>query len=232
MRLDSRATIHAGVNFVLAPFPGLDRTSCLKIQETLSDLGVNLSNVVYGEREFVAARQRPAPLEIKIGIVGPQIGQLLILATQSISSLDIFYAEADDIVKAFDETWPFPQRQIVSCDATIRDLYETSSEHSFAELWEKRLHQTPHSLQIFGRGVLGGGLRFVMAPKDNNPVEPLIEVKIESYLSDTRKLFLESQFTWQQPLPVGTPLDPSTRLEQVNEFIQKEVVKFIQEGQP
>ncbi len=232
MQLDSRFTIHAGVNFVLAPFPGLDRMTCLKFQEALAEGGVTVSTTVQGEREFTASRQTPSPFEIKIGMVGPHIGQLLILAAQPISSLEMLCEEAEDVAQAFGKTWFVPQRQILSCDTTIRDLYETSSEHAFIELWEKRLRQTPESLQVFGRGVLGGGLRFVMAPRDNDPMEPMVETKLESYLSDTRKLFLEAQFTWRQPLPPGTALDPSSRLIRVDNFIQKEVVQFIQEGQP
>lgn len=224
-------TIHAGVNFVVAPFPGVDRPAYLRFQSALSDVGFNISNTSYNnDREFTLGRQSPSPMEIKVAMVGPQIGQLLILAQQPLRSLEMVSAEADDIAEAFNQTWSFPQRQILSCDATMRDLYETSAEHAFVELWEKRLHQTSDDLLVFGRGVLGGGLRFVMPPPPNDLSAPLIEVKIESFLADTSKLYLESQFTWRQPLAPGVPFDPSLRLIQVDNFIQKEVADFLKEG--
>jgi hypothetical protein len=156
------------------------------------------------------------------------VGQLLIVAPHPKRPVDSVAREAEDIARAFSDTWAFSQRQVLSCDATIRDLYETSSEHAFIELWEKRLHQSPESIKAFGRPILGGGLRLVMPPVPQNQSEPMIEVKIESYLKDTSKLFLEAQFTWRQPEPPGVPLNPTARLERVDNYIQKEVVGFME----
>jgi len=55
----------------------------------------------------------------------------------------------------------------------------------------------------------------------------MIEVKIESFLNDIRKIFLETQFTWNRPQPPGSPLDPGKRLEALDDFIQNEVVRFV-----
>lgn len=231
MILGSRSTIHAGVNFVVTPMPILDRASCLRFQELLDVSGIAVSNVVYGEREFAAIRQTPAPLEIRIGVAGPQIGQLLIVAPQPGRPIESVADEAEEIARDFNIIWPGPQRQVLSCDATIRDLYETSSDHALIEIWERRLRQSPERLKALGRPVLGGGLRLVMPPMPEDETAPQIEVKIESYLPNTRKIFLETQFTWPRPAQPGTPLDPRARLEQVDGYIGKNVVEFVMEGQ-
>jgi hypothetical protein len=230
MNLQSRETIYAGTNFIVAPMqPALDRQSCLRFQELLDGAGISVANVRYSDRELIVVRETPFPLEIKVGIVGPQIGQIIIVTPILIGrSLDGFGAEAEDIVNVFSQAWNFPQRQILSCDATLRDLYDTTSEHAFKELWEQRLHQSQEGLNLLGRPVLGGGLRFVMPPTEN---EPLIEVKIESFLRNSRKLFLEAQFTWPSPQPPGNALDPENRLCLVDNYMQNELVRFIMEGQ-
>ena len=229
MKLENRLTIHAGINFVLSSLPGLDRNRCRKFEEELEGVSINISSAAYSEREFVVARQTPTPLEIKIIVIGPQIGQLLIIAPQPGRSLEVLQAEADDIAKAFSNVWPAPSRQILACDATIRDLYETNSQHAFKELWENRLRQTSDELKSLGRPVLGGGLRFVMPPQPDLS-QPAIEIKIESFLSDVTKLFLETQFAWQQPSLPGIALDPTDRLTTVDNYIQKEVVNFVLEN--
>jgi len=230
MRLETRSTIHAGVNFIVAPFqPTLDRESCLRFQASLEENDIPISHVDYEERTLVISRETPAPLQIKIGIVGPQIGQLLIIAPSlGGRSLGVFGVEAEDISKVFTETYFTQQFQVLSCDVTLRDLYETDSDHAFKELWENRLHQSQDGLKSLKRTVLGGGLRFVMPHDEENP---LIEVKIESYLQNTRKLFLEAQFSWPVPeMPVNS-LDPERRITIVDDYMRGELANFVQEGQ-
>lgn len=226
MKIESRTTIHAGVNFVLAPFV-FDRRSCASFQDLISEIDPNLAQFNYGPNEFQAARQSPTPFVIKVLASGPQVGQLVMLSTQ-VPSRDAFNTEADYVAEAFAKVWAMP-KQILACDATMRDLYETSSEHAFIELWEKRLHQTAADLQLFGRPVLGGGMRFVMPPM--TPTEPVIELKMESLLHDARKLYFEAQFIWQKPSDIGEMLEASSRLLQVDDFLKNKVVKFIMEGQ-
>jgi hypothetical protein len=108
-------------------------------------------------------------------------------------------------------------------------LYETSAEHAFQELWEMRLRQPPDSLAVLGRPVLGGGLRFVMPPQPDDPEPVQIEVKIESFLRDTKKIFVETQFAWPSPMSPGAPF-PVNRLEQVNKYIEESVISFITGG--
>jgi hypothetical protein len=118
-------------------------------------------------------------------------------------------------------------RQIVAIDAAFRDLYETSAEHALMELWETRLGQSADALAVLGHPVAGGGLRLVMPPHPGQP-EPLeIEVRIESFLQDTKKIWVETQFRWPRPMPPGVSLDPTRRLKEVNDYIDNELLSFI-----
>lgn len=130
-------------------------------------------------------------------------------------------------LKAFKSVWPSDNRQIIKSDATIRALYETTSEHAFQELWEKRLNQPTQALALFERPIRGGGLRFVLEPSPNEDEPVQIEVKIESYLKDTTKIFVETQFIWIKPTAPGTPINPEKRLLLLNDYIENQVHKFL-----
>jgi hypothetical protein len=192
--------------------------------------GIDFAKVAFEEREIAVIREIPTRLEIKVATIGPPaVGQLLIVAPHP-GSLDLFAKEVEAIVRAFDSTWPAKKRQIISCDATFRDLFEASAGHAFQELWETRLHQSLDSLAVLGRPVLGGGLRFVLPPLPDEPEPVQIEVKIESLLRDTKKIYVETQFKWPQPMPPEAPLDPSSRLKQIDKYIEGEVLSFIMGG--
>ena len=229
MDRNSRITVYAGVNFIVAPLLNLTLDNRLEFQRQLENNGIQLSDLRFDNQKLIGTRIANMPLQISIGALGPQVGQILIVAPELRNrSVEGFSHEANDVASIFSQIWP--QRQIVGCDATVRDLYDSTEQHAFQELWETRLNQPTEGLQLFNRPVLGGGLRFVMPPTSNDPGEPLIEVKIESFLNDTHKLFLEAQVTWNRPQPPGTALDPENRLTFVDNFLQNEVVRFIMEG--
>lgn len=83
---------------------------------------------------------------------------------------------------------------------------------------------------MLGRPILGGGLRLVMPPVPGDPSGPVVELKIESLLADTSKIYVEVQFFWKVPAPAGTSLDPTGRLGQVDLFICNQVVDFMSGG--
>jgi hypothetical protein len=228
---DSRETIHIGVNFILNPRPAINVQSNLKFQQALVEHGIDFAKVEFNDRAIVVARETPVPLNVQIGVVNPEVfGQLLIVAPQQGTDLDLFSKEAEAVVQAFEAAWPAKNRQIISVDAAFRDLYETSSEHAFKELWETRLGQSADDLAMLGHPIVGGGLRFVMPPHTGQ-AEPLeIELRIESFLKDTKKLWVETQFKWPQPMPPGAPLDPARRLKQINDYVDNEVCSFMSRG--
>ncbi|MHB8627080.1 MAG: hypothetical protein ACYDBJ_06915 [Aggregatilineales bacterium] len=135
--------------------------------------------------------------------------------------------ETEAALRAFEDVWSPINRQVISSDATIRELYETTMAHAFQELWERRLGQPPEALAIFEKPIRGGGLRFVMDPLINEVDPTHIEVKIESYLQDTTKIFIETQFVWPKPLLLENALNLGERLQKMNEFIQHQIYKFI-----
>jgi hypothetical protein len=225
---DSRQTIHMGVNFVMSPALTIDAHSNLNLQQSLVMHGIDFAKVEFKEREIIVIREAPTRLDIKVAAISPPVvGQLLIIAPHPKRDLELFAREAEAVVEALDSTWPEKNRQVMSSDATLRDLFETSSEHAFQEIWETRLHQSAEALAVLGRPVLGGGLRFVMPPQTEEQEPVQIEVKIESFLRDTKKIYVETQFTWRQPMPPGASLDPVSRLKQVNDYVEDKVISFI-----
>jgi len=157
----------------------------------------------------------------------PQVGQILVVAPNPKGSLNLFIQEMEAALKAFEAVWPAQNRQVIKSDATLRELHETTSQHAFQELWEKRLGQPTQSLAVFERPIRGGGLRFVMDPIPNEDEPVQIEVKIESFLGDTSKIFVETQFIWLKPTAPGTPIEPGERLSQMNAYIEKQVHRFL-----
>lgn len=231
MNPESRQTIHIGVNFVFSPVLTIDPQSKLGFQQQLLQCGIEFARVDFKDRELTVIRETPTRLEIRVGIVGgAPISQLLILSPDPKAELHLFVKEAEAVIEAFESTWPSQNRQIVSSDVTFRDLYESTAEHAFRELWEKRLGQPQSSLAMLGRPVLGGGLRLVMPPKIDEPEPEGIEIKIESFLQDTKKLFVETQVTWPTPGQPGAPFDAERRLEDVDRFIEDKVEPFVAGG--
>ncbi len=228
MNPDTRQTIHVGINYVLAPTPVIDRESYLTFQKVLSLRGVDVSQTNFVEGSIQISRDAPTQFQIKVAAVpNSPVGHLLILAPGQWSGLKAIIKEIEAVVSAFDQTWGMHQRQIIASDASMRDLYETSAEHAFKELWETRLGQTEAALSQLGGAVLGGGLRFVIPNLGETPAHFNAEVKIESFLQDSSQIFVETQITWPTPLPPGSPLNPAEKLNQVNSYIETHLIPFI-----
>lgn len=223
-------TYHIGINYVLSPPPKISKKHYLDFQKALVDKGIDFDGG--GDVPEIHIERKTPPLQIRvIASKEAPVGQLLIIAPKPDRSSEVFGKEADAIVRAFQETWQTPRQiQILSCDSTIRYLYEANGEHAFQELWESRLKQPKGSLNALSRPVLGGGLRFVMPPIPDEPNPTQIEVKIESYLQDTKKIFVEVEFKWPQPKDVGSLFDPMKRLMTIEEYIENQVKPFIEEG--
>ncbi|MFQ5611267.1 MAG: hypothetical protein ACE5H9_03950 [Anaerolineae bacterium] len=221
--------LHIGINYVITPPPEINKGKLLSFQQAMIDTGIDFDNVENGSREIVLLKKTPS-LQIRV-IAAPDapVGQLLVVAPHPHRTPEDFGREAEAIVRAFHNTWRTP-RQILSCDSTIRYLYEASEEHAFKELWETRLGQSQDALAVFGRRVLGGGIRFVMPPEIGEEVPTQIEVKIESFLRDTKKIFIEVEFKWPQPKPPGTPFEPKRLIALVDNYIEDQVRSFMAEG--
>ena len=228
MKPQSRHIIHLGINVITIPAPIITRQSSLMFQQAILSSGLDFTKVENRENQIVLVREIPAHLQMAVSSLESQAGQLLVVSNQG--PLSLFIQETEAVITAFENVWPATNRQIIKGDSTIRELYETTSDHAFQELWEKRLKQPSELLGTFGRPIRGGGLRFVMdpLPQEDDPV--LIEVKIESFLQDTTKIFVETQFTWLKPTLPGSKIEAKEWLERINSYIEKEVQAFLSLG--
>lgn len=223
---DSRQPIHLGINYVITPKPRVSVQTSLKFQQSLIEQGIEFVNVKFQEQEIAVERREPTPLVIRVLATESPIGQLTVIMPGAGSGPGMFIREVEAVVDAFHATWP-TQRQIVGSDVTFRDLYETSAKHAFQELWEELLGQPNDTLKMLGWSIHGGGLRFVVPPKPDDPEPVEIELKIESYLRDSKKIWVHTTFKWIQPMPPGVPLDPRSRLHQVDKYIEENVIPFM-----
>ena len=197
-----------------------------EFQQALISRSVDISNAIYKDEVLTIVREQPVQLQILVVAPSKQpTGELLIISTSPSIPLESFIQDTEFIVDAFIDTWQPPNRQIISQDVTIRDLYETEADHAFQEIWETRLKQPGNSLSVLGGNVLGGGLRFVIPPQETLSAQ--IEVKIESFLRDTHKIFFETQFLWQQPMTPSTPFAPREKITEVNQYATTQVLRFM-----
>jgi hypothetical protein len=228
MNVDSRQSIFFGVHFLLAANWTADGKRALAFQKALMDEGVEFSESAASPKSLTLNRKEGSPLQIKVGSVGPQVSEIRISTPERPSyTSDPFCQEAEAICRAYTATWPSPAFQLLQCDATVRHLYSCGC-HAFKYLWENRLGQDENDLRYLGgRPVLGGGLRLVLPRiaqwKDH------VEVKIESFLGEAEKLFIETMFVWPEPFVASKADDfkPTWRLQTVDKYSSKEVCDFI-----
>lgn len=218
---------HFGVNYVISPAPTLTQKSFLAVQERLTDAGLSFGVTKRDERAFVLTKESQSPtlqLQIASDPANP-VGQFLVIEPTPASPIEHFIKKTDACISAFKAVWPSPF-QILKRDTCIRQLYECrGADHAFRFLWEERLHQTGAAIAGFKKKIGGGGLRLVFPPE--SPDQPMVEVKVESLLANPKRLFIESQFTWQQPLPAGSDFDAADILRKTYNFALREVVDFI-----
>ena len=212
---------------MFAPAPAYDPVTLLQFQQALAETSAALAfdQTQRTPSGVMLVRQAP-PLHITVGLVGPGIGQLLIAAPQPNRPLVSFIEDAEMVVHAYRRVWSGPI-QVVRRDCTLRYLYAVREGHAMQFLWERRLHQAEDALSALGRPVLGGGLRLVMPPRPGVSDDAGVEVKVESFLSDSRQLFLETQFIWEFLAPPGAEPDPRPLIDAVDAFIDGPLTQFV-----
>ena len=224
----SRKNIHVGINYILAPISNFDKANSLLFQSQLEEFKIEISNVSYSPNQISLFRQNQgSSFEIKLLNVAPQVIQLVILLSQPESSIELVEEEVERIIQAFTSVWPTNGKQLVGCDATIRTLFDSTSNHAFQDLWEKRLNHKKDELSILGRPIQGGGIRFVLPPNTKDSDDPIIEVKIESFLSDPSKICVESQFIWKIPCVLKTHISAIDKINSVETYISENIIPYI-----
>ena len=220
--------IHLGINFLVAPVAlPIDTTHELDFRRYLADNQIEFERTEKTDQFAKFLAKRTEPLVVQVGQAGPQVGQLLIVAPEPTQPFESFVQQAETVCAAFESVWITPQQQvqIINRDACIRYLYQSADNHAFRFLWEKRLRQEPDGMRILGRPVIGGGLRLVMPPTEGQLSQ--VEVKIESFLQDSRMLFVELQFAWPHLVAPQEGFKPRELLTQVQEYCKQQLVPFI-----
>lgn len=222
---NSRTLTHVGVNFIIAPGMPFTKADSLRFQSQLETRGIETSNVMYGSNQISIVRQsQKSAREIRLQNPGPQVAQFSILMPMPEYSLEAVEDEIDTISELYNNVWPSKGKQILVCDASIHSTYETDKNSAFEEIWEHKLVQPSSILSVFDRPVKDGGLRFVMPPQ--NPLDAVVELRIESLLTDPKKIFVNLQFIWKNPTIAGDSLDSSKRIQEVERFQINNVMRF------
>lgn len=226
---ESRQSIYFGVDYVIASQWSSDTMKRLDFQKTLAKQQLDFPKTAVGPHDFVLVRAEQSPMQVKVASLGPRVSSVSISSERPVHSLELFSKEAEAVCDAYRQTWLQEQCQILRCNATIRHLY-SCNDHAFKYLWEDRLGQNPQDFHYLGaRPVLGGGLRLVMPPlkEDEEPLQ--IEIKIESFFRESKKMFIETSFVWPRPrlLPPDAKFDPGLRLKSVEKYATREVCDFI-----
>lgn len=230
MNFDSAKLLHIGVSYVVAPVSEINEEKAHEFAGHLIKAKLGLNDRKFESGTIIALRRTPTPLEVKIAFVGPQLAQILVVAPHPRRAFEIFVEETQEVVAAFAETWMQGNFQIIHSDATIRQLYDSTRDHGFSELWEDKLGQHKESLAIFDRPVQGGGLRFVMPERPGEKDRKRVELKIESFIRDPKQIFVEVQFGWVDPVIATSVADfrIADRLKNLEGFIENKVHKFME----
>jgi hypothetical protein len=226
MKIDHQKFIHLGINFVTSPRPILTQQKILEFQQAIINNGLEYSRVEQNEEALNIVREKVSPLTIRVISPNQPLGQIIVISQFPKQPLNLFIDEACAAIDAFNDVWGLDKRQVLAGDTTLRELIETTSPHAFQELWEERLEQSSKALALFERPVRGGGLRFVLDPKPGDLQSSQMEVKIESYLKDTTKIFVEIHSKWQSSKP-QTEFDVKNRLDEVQAFLGEKVHNFL-----
>jgi hypothetical protein len=229
---ESRQSIYFDISYIIARDWAADTMKRLQFQKTLAEKQLDFPQTGAGPSDFTLIRIEPSPLQVKVASLGPRVSSIFIGSENPAYMLELFGKEAKTVCDAYRQTWLSEPCQILQCNARIRHLY-SCRDHAFKYLWEDRLGQTPQDFHYLGKPVLGGGLRLVMPPlkEDTEPVQ--IEIKIESFLREPKKMFVETFFLWPQPrlLAENTGFDVEARLKSVEKYATTNLCDFIAQSE-
>lgn len=226
----SKTTSHFSLQYLLAGTWMPERIKTIEFEKALLDNGLDFAETHLHDKGFILTRSQPSPLQIKLETPGQQVMTITVLSQAPQYDLEMFCRDTEAVTEAFEKTWPSEHYQLLTATGKIHHLY-SASVHAFKYLWEDRLGQLPQDFAVLGsRPVAGGGLRLLIPPHSVDGSEPVsIELRIESFLRETNKLFVETVFTWPRPRIVNKSagFDPQRQMEQIENFAANEVWAFI-----
>jgi hypothetical protein len=226
---ESRQSIYFELSYVLAGQWSPETMGRLEFQKALAGRGLDFPRTSVGPNEFKLVRIEPSSLQVRIGAVGPRISSITVSSERPEHTLDMFIKEAEAVSASYRDIWLKDSCQVFQTSGRIRHLY-SCSDHSFKFLWEDRLGQRPQDFEYLGkRTVLGGGLRLVMPPVKDEAEPVQIEVKIETFFSEPKNMFVETFFLWPKPrfVKADDGFGEEYYLHRVENFAAGEVCDFI-----
>ena len=228
--IESRQSIYFELSYVIASQWTGETMQRLDFQRGLAERGLDFPQTGGGQREFVLIRRAQSPLQVKIAAAGPRVSSVSISSEKPEHTLDMFIKEAESVCAAFTQVALAGQGcQVLQTGGRIRHLY-SCSDHAFKFLWEDRLGQSPEDFKVLGKKpVSGGGLRLVMPPLRDEEEPVQIEVKIESFFAEPKKMFVDTFLFWPRPRILGADeaFDVEHRLQRVETYATGQVCDFI-----
>jgi hypothetical protein len=226
----SKTTVHLSIQYLLAGLWTPERARTVEFEKALLENGLDFGQTQTRDNSFTLIRTQPSHLQVKLESPGPQVVSLLVLASNPQYERELFSRDAEAVTRAFSKTWPADHYQVLTVNSKIHHLYSAQT-HAFQYLWEERLGQSPEDFRLLGqRPVAGGGLRFIMPPHAVEGGEPTsIEVRVESFLREPQKVFIETAFTWPRPRVIRPEQDfePQRYIEMTEQFAAEEVWNFL-----
>jgi len=227
---ETRTSVHFSINYTLAIAWTPDKAKAVDFQKALLDNGLDFAQTNLAPGLFSMIRQQPSNLQLKLQAHGPQVSSIQIISANPSCDLEMFSQEALAVTEAYQQTWQAPQYQVIRTAAKIQHLYSCQT-HGFQYLWETRLGQSSEDFKCFGqRPVAGGGLRLVMPPHAVADEEPRsIEIRLESFLREPKKLLVETTFVWPKPRVIqnNQKFDPAQSMQAIEEYAANEVWQFL-----
>jgi len=227
---ESRTSVYFQMSFVLAMRWLAEKSRLVDFEKSLLDRSLEFSQTNSIANSFTMLRTEPSNLQVKLHSPAPQLCSIQIIGVHPGYELEMFSKDCSAVTEGYKSVWSSGQYQIVQATAKIQHLYSSQS-HAFEYLWEQRLGQSPDDFRCFGqRPVAGGGLRLVMPPHAGDGEEPRsIELRIESFLREPRKLMIETAFVWPKPkvLQKDDEFGATAYLAEVESYATNEVWMFL-----
>ena len=232
---ESRTSVHFQLGLVIACPWTTESARTVELQKAMLDQGLEFGQTNTRPGSFVLTRGEPSHLQVKFETPGPQLTGIQILANNPSYDADLFCRDGSAVLSAYRQIFPVDHLLIIQATARIHHLY-SSQAHAFQYLWETRLNQSGQDFRCLGnRPVAGGGLRLLIPPHAIGTEEPRsIEIRIESFLLEQRKLLVDTLFVWPKPRPInaGQAIEPESYLQPVEQFASNEVWTFLTQPRP
>lgn len=233
----SRQTIQFTVGFLIGPALELDEQRFAAFRARLEEEDVRFDHAEHGDAGFLLARQTPWSLQVQVvtgevGGGGPEpvpVSQIVIATAigqdSPVASAADFADAAHEVTDVARDIWP-EMEFVLGWNTGVRSLFAASTDHSFQYLWEQRLGQATEDLAVFGRPILGGGLRLMFPPGQAEGEQYQAEVRVESFLEDVRRLYVELSLAGGNPEPI-TAMNPTARIQTTEAFLEERVLPFL-----